>query len=78
MAYELTAHDRGVIAAWKPKGGHIIFLCPVHGVWVEKKEAQTGVCWCGEWCVEYKPEDYADSDKKKKGKDIPQGEGEQL
>lgn len=67
IVYLLNAHDRGVIACWKPNGRHVVYICPEHGVFVRIKGELMAPCYCGEWGEEYKPEDY-EVPKKKKGK----------
>lgn len=64
--YELNGHDRAVISAWKPGGGHVIMICPLHGVNVERTDDPKGYCWCGEWCSEYIPETVESAPKKRR------------
>lgn len=52
MAYELTAHDRGLILIWKPGSDYVLWLCEEHGLFV-KKSGEPGLCWCGDWSEKY-------------------------
>lgn len=53
MQVVLSAHDRGLISAWKKGSDFVLYYCFQHGIFVERKGETTGMCYCGEHCKEY-------------------------
>lgn len=58
MAYEFTAHDRGLELLWRPGCAYTLLLCPAHGLYVVKEVDLFAKCWCGAIGEKHVPEKY--------------------